>query len=64
MQNKIILELVEFQSPKEFPKLLGYATVHLYEVIQVGIAKTRLQVVCIAHGFGITIQINTHCCIY
>ncbi|KYO33381.1 amyotrophic lateral sclerosis 2 chromosomal region candidate 11 protein isoform C [Alligator mississippiensis] len=35
MQNKIILELVEFQSPKEFPKLLGYATVHLYEVIQV-----------------------------
>ncbi|XP_025052487.1 C2 calcium-dependent domain-containing protein 6 isoform X3 [Alligator sinensis] len=34
MQNKIILELVEFQSPKEFPKLLGYATVHLYEVIQ------------------------------
>nr|XP_042707663.1 C2 calcium-dependent domain-containing protein 6 isoform X2 [Chrysemys picta bellii] len=34
-RNRIILELVGFQGPKDFPRLLGSATVHLYEVIKV-----------------------------
>ncbi|XP_043381514.1 C2 calcium-dependent domain-containing protein 6 [Chelonia mydas] len=35
-RNRIILELVGFQGPKDFPRLLGSATVHLYEVIEKG----------------------------
>ncbi|XP_043360683.1 C2 calcium-dependent domain-containing protein 6 [Dermochelys coriacea] len=35
-RNRIILELVGFQGPKDFPRLLGSATVHLYEVIKKG----------------------------
>ncbi|TFK13608.1 type II inositol 1,4,5-trisphosphate 5-phosphatase [Platysternon megacephalum] len=35
-RNRIIVELVGFQGPKDFPRLLGSATVHLYEVIKKG----------------------------
>uniref|UniRef100_A0A8D0G7N6 Cation channel sperm-associated targeting subunit tau C2 domain-containing protein n=1 Tax=Sphenodon punctatus TaxID=8508 RepID=A0A8D0G7N6_SPHPU len=67
-QNRIILELVGFQDPKDFPRLLGTAAVHLYEVIQVGMIKTRLWIFCVVEvefmfsygnfGYGYSHQIE------
>ncbi|XP_070588118.1 cation channel sperm-associated targeting subunit tau [Erythrolamprus reginae] len=33
-RNRIVLELVGFEGPKDFPRLFGNLTMHLYEVIQ------------------------------
>ncbi|XP_062971955.1 cation channel sperm-associated targeting subunit tau [Elgaria multicarinata webbii] len=33
-RNRIVLELVSFEGPKDFPRLFGNVTMHLYEVIQ------------------------------
>ncbi|KAG8124751.1 hypothetical protein E2320_020001, partial [Naja naja] len=33
-RNRIVLELVGFEGPKDFPRLFGNVTMHLYEVIQ------------------------------
>ncbi|KAJ6665281.1 hypothetical protein lerEdw1_004330 [Lerista edwardsae] len=33
-RNRIVLELVGFEGPKDFPRLFGKVTMHLYEVIQ------------------------------
>ncbi|KAL8183673.1 UNVERIFIED_CONTAM: hypothetical protein K2H54_048545, partial [Gekko kuhli] len=33
-RNRIVLELVGFEGPKDFPRLFGTVTMHLYEVIQ------------------------------
>lgn len=38
-RNRIVLELVGFEGPKDFPRLFGTVTMHLYEVIQVRTMK-------------------------
>lgn len=44
-RNRITLELVGFDGPKDFPRLYGNANMHLYEVIRVSITK-RDSLIC------------------
>ncbi|KAM6463240.1 cation channel sperm-associated targeting subunit tau isoform 3-T3 [Liasis olivaceus] len=39
-RNKIVLELVGFEGPKDFPRLFGNVTMHLYEIIQQSFIET------------------------